>query len=220
LIHEISNEVLALTGSLNVWLAIAIFGLLFTSEFGISIPYLMETIWILVGFHARSASLPLFDIPILMAVAVLGRSCGATVLYRLTGLGRNRITRIYQRLFAALLDSRSKDKSFTGKILSKVNLFSPFSIAFGRLMWLKIPLTLTMSLKQNLKVLLAGIALSSIIWDLVYILIGMVAGSAQLKSYQTVLFSLAALSIIYVVIYVVRRLIYHGQYDLVNGKDQ
>jgi membrane-associated protein len=212
---------LVFTSSLNMWLAISIFFLLFISEFGISIPYLMETIWILVGYHMRSSSLSPFDIPIFLMIATSGRMCGATALYSLTGLGRNWITRTYQRFFARVLRfDEARGDSLPARVLSRINLFSSFAVAFGRLVWLKIPLTWTMSMKQNLKVLLGGVALSSIIWDLVYILIGVIVGTTQLQPYQTVLCSIAALAIIYIGIYAARRLAYHGQYGLANNKEK
>ena len=75
-------------------------------------------------------------------------------------------------------------------------------------MWLKIPITLTMSVRKNLRVLLVGAAISSVIWDSIYILIGVVVGSAELKTWETVLYSIGVLTVIYSVIFLVRRLFF------------
>jgi membrane-associated protein len=205
--ESITSYVLNVTGSLNIWLVVVILVLFPISEFGLSIPYLMETMWILVGYHARQSAVLGAEIPLLLLVAVCARLGGATALYTLIGLGRTWILKIYRRFFSfALNPESSTNKSLPARILRKLNLFSPFTVAFGRLVWLKIPITLTMSVRKELRVLLTGAAISSVIWDSLYILIGVIVGSAQLKPYQTVLYSVGALTIIYTLFFLARKL--------------
>jgi membrane-associated protein len=207
--QDFSSQILALTGSLNIWLVISILVLFPISEFGLSIPYLMETMWILVGYHAHHSGVFAAEIPVLLLVAVCARMAGATALYSLIGLGRSWILKVYNRFFGfALSPDTSASNSLPARVLRRLNLFSPFTVAFGRLIWLKIPITLTMSVRKNLRVLLMGAAISSLIWDSIYILIGVVVGSAELKTWETVLYSIGALTVIYSLIFLARRLFF------------
>ena len=63
------------------------------------------------------------------------------------------------------------------RVLSRINLSSPFSVAFGRLFAMRIPLTLTLGVKRDLKTLSMGVLISSIVWDAVYIAVGLTVGS-------------------------------------------
>jgi membrane-associated protein len=207
--ENISSQILALTGSLNIWLVISIFILFPISEFGLSIPYLMESMWILVGYHARHSPVFAAELPILLMAGVFARSGGATAFYSLIGLGRSWILKVYRRFFGfALNPDAPAGNSLPARVLRRLNLSSPFTVAFGRLVWLKIPINLTMSVRKDLRVLLLGTALSSLIWDLLYITIGAVVGSAELKPYETVLYSVAALAVIYALLFLARRLLF------------
>jgi membrane-associated protein len=206
MLENISAQVIAVTGSLNIWLIIAILVLFPISEFGLSIPYLMETMWILVGYHAHHSVIFGAEVPLLLVVAVFARCCGASALYHLIGLGRTWILKVYRRFFNFALSAETPSgNSLPARVLRKLNLFSPFTVAFGRLIWLKIPITLTMSVRKNLRILLTGVSISSVIWDSLYILIGVIVGSAELKPWQTVLYSVCALTVVYSLVFLTRR---------------
>jgi membrane-associated protein len=206
--ENISSQILAVTGSLNIWLIIAILVLFPISEFGLSIPYLVESMWILVGYHAHHSVVFGVEVPVLLMTAVFARCCGASALYYLIGLGRNWILKIYSRFFSFALSTETPSgNSIPARVLRRLNLFSPFTVAFGRLIWLKIPITLTMSIRKNLRTLLIGASISSLIWDSLYIMIGVVVGSAELKPWQTILYSVSALTVIYGLIFLTRRLL-------------
>jgi membrane-associated protein len=210
--EEITNQILALTGSLNIWLVIAILVLFAVSEFGLSIPYLMETMWILVGFHARHDLVFGVEIPLLMLVSVCARCTGAAILYHFVGLGRGWLLKVYRRFFSFALSAEAANNgsSLPARVLRRMNLSSPFIVALGRMIWLKIPITLTMSVRKELKPLLKGAAIYSLIWDSIYILIGVMVGSAELKTWQTVLYSVGALVVVYSLVFLARRLLFRG----------
>jgi hypothetical protein len=85
---------------------------------------------------------------------------------------------------------------------------SPFSIAYGRLLGLRIPLTITLAVKKRLVVLPAGVLLSSVVWDAIYITLGATAGRiAVLKPVQMLFASIAGLTLLYLVVFIVRRLL-------------
>ena len=90
--------------------------------------------------------------------------------------------------------------------MRRINYLSPFSVAAGRLMWLRIPLTLTLSVKRDWKTLMLGVVLSSAVWDSTYIILGLIGKNVASHPTQMVLFSLAGLTLLYGVTILVRLL--------------
>jgi membrane-associated protein len=206
-IQQITQDVLSIAGTFNVWLIISLFFLCFINEFGLSIPYLMESVWILVGYNTLSGIIPVYQLFIIWITAVTGRMVGATCLYKLLGLGSTWIMKIYHKFFGSFLkEPKANDNSLPQRIMRRINLFSPFSVALGRLMWLKIPLTLLLSMRKQLKTLLTAISLSSAIWDGTYIIVGVIGGNTRLSPAWFILYSIGALTVIYGLIFLIRRI--------------
>jgi membrane-associated protein len=213
-LQALSKEILNFTGTVNIWLVISLFVMLTISEFGLSIPYLMETVWILVGYQALTGSLPVFFVAILWLTAMAGRTTGAIILYHLARFSGSWIMRLYRRIFAAALVGKGAETGpvpashgLMARLRRLINSLSPFSVAFGRLVWMRVPLTLTLGFNKQIKVLVPGVMISSMIWDTTYILAGVIGGGVQLQPFQVVLLSLAALSAIYGVTFIVRWII-------------
>jgi membrane-associated protein len=205
-IEHITHEILQFAGTFNIWLVVSLFLLCIINEVGLSIPYLMEAIWILVGYHALSGEVPVYQVILLWLTAVSGRMIGAMILYSVLGLGSTWIMKLYRRLFGKFLnETKSEDKSLPMRLMRKINLFSPFSVAFGRLIWLKIPMTILLSMRKQYKTLLAAIALSSAIWEGTYIIVGVIGGNTHLQPGWFVLYSMGALTIIYGLFFLVRQ---------------
>jgi hypothetical protein len=207
-IQEITQQIMAIAGTFNIWLIIALFFLCFINEFGLSIPYLMESIWILVGYHTASGVIPVYQTFIIWLAAVSGRMVGATVLYYILGLGSTWIMRIYRRIFGSFLtENKSNNNSLPMRLIRRINIFSPFSVAVGRFLWLKIPLTILVSIAKRLKILLTAIVLYSAIWDITYMIVGVIGGNAHLQPGWFILYSIGALTVIYGLTYLVQRVI-------------
>jgi len=207
---DISKEILAFTGTFNIWLVLAIFLMLSIGEFGTSIPYVMETVWILAGYHTTIGTLSIFHLILLWLVAVAGRTTGTVALYYIAGLGRGPIMRLYHRIFGAVLSQKTSESdsvSLPVRFFRRINLLSPYSVAFGRLIWLRVPLTLILSMRKQLGILIQAVVLSSIAWDATYILIGVIGGNIQVDPTDMILYSLAGLTVIYGVAFIVRRLL-------------
>jgi membrane-associated protein len=207
---SLSQQILAYAGTLNIWLALAMFVLLILAEFSISPPYIMEGIWILVGYHAALGNLPVYQVIILMLIAVGSRMLGAIIFYNLAGLGRGPIMRIYDRLFGTLISARLSEsnegsRNLLVKFIRRINLLSPFSVALGRLLWVRVPLTILLSMRRQLRTLLLAVILSSVVWDTTYILIGVIGGNAKLDSLHLILYSLIGLTVIYGGVFVARK---------------
>jgi membrane-associated protein len=207
---DITREILAFAGTFNIWLVLTIFLMLSIGEFGTSIPYVMETIWILAGYHAVTGTLSVPELIALWLVAVTGRALGAVALYQVAGLGRGPIMRLYHRFFGKILSQSTSENgnvSLPVRFFRRINLLSPYSVAFGRLIWLRVPLTLILSMRRKRKVLLQAVLLSSVAWDATYILIGVIGGNVQVKPTAIILYSLAGLTVIYGVGFLIRRLL-------------
>jgi membrane protein DedA with SNARE-associated domain len=204
---DISREIVNFAGTFNVWLVISIFLLLTVNEFGFAIPYLMETVWILAGYHARNEMLPAYQVVLLMAVAMGGRVLGSFLLYSIIGLGSNWLMRLYRRIFGDTLSANAEAKSLPARVMKRLNLFSPFMVAGGRLIWLKVPLTITLGVRRDLKVLEPAVMISSLIWDGTYILVGVLLGNLHTEPPYLILYSLTVLSVIYGATFLVRRVL-------------
>ncbi len=93
------------------------------------------------------------------------------------------------------------------RLFSRINLTSPFSIGYGRLVGLRLPLTIMLAFKKKLTAALLGVLLSSLVWDAIYIILGATVGrTAVLKPVQMLLASIAGLTLLYLVVFIARRL--------------
>ncbi len=205
---SILQQVLSLTGVFSPKLAIFLFLICSIGEFGVfSVPYVLESIWLLSGYHLGTGILSPFQLVLLWFVSQVGRQTGATVLYYLSRFGSLPLMRLYHKYFEASLSEKlSGNDAMPFKLFRRINYLSPFSVALGRLLWLRIPLTLTLSIKRRLKTLSLGVLLSSLVWDSVYIVLGIVGATVVLKPIQMVLYSLIGLTLLYAVTFAVRRL--------------
>lgn len=212
------QHVTSLTGSFNLWLILAIFVLTLISEFGFSPPYLIESIWLLVGYHVSRGMITPGVIVLFCVISLAGRQIGALTLYKISGFGSSPFKRLYYKMLDAKTNEQKLESYFKKYIITPiVNLitrnFAPcqvkntfdksrqdglafntihlssFQIALGRFIWLKIPLTITMGLTKQLLVLLAGVALFSLAWDGLYILLGVFGEGNGLKPLTMLLYT-------------------------------
>jgi membrane-associated protein len=136
-------------------------------------------------------------------MAQVGRQAGALVLYGLSRSSSGLLTKYKNRF---------KLKTGTDfaplRLFRKINLLSPFSVALGRLLWLRIPLTLVLGAKRKLKVLLLATVLSSVVYDGTYISVGAIVGTTtKLEPIRIIFYFLAGLTVIYIATFATQRLI-------------
>ena len=81
----------------------------------------------------------------------------------------------------------------------------PFQWPLARFLWLGIPLTLTLSIRGQLRVLALAVIISSLVWDITYIIAGIIGGNAQVKPAFLILYSIGGLTVIYLVSLIVQR---------------
>jgi len=202
---NIAEEIISFTGTFSIWLIVAVILIFFVNEFGIFIPYLMETIWLLIGYQMFTGSISVPQVIFLWIIALLGRAIGAMLFYRLIRLSSPWITKLYRKYFKIDISQKIKGgNSPVLRILRRINLFSPYTAAFGRLVGLKIPFTLTLSLKKRLSVIFLALLISSTIFDALYIMLGFIGGNIKLSPIAVVLYSIAALTFIYALSFSIR----------------
>lgn len=157
-------------GALNQGNPVALLSLLgvtILTESGVPFPYIIDSVLFISGFHAKTVTLQL---GLNVLVIFIGRQIGASIIYWLARLlGITLITWIENRF--PRLNRRLHD------VISKLHSKSIIGIAVTRLTGL---LTLVSVASGLIKVryvhLIAGVALSSLMFDGALVLFGVIAG--------------------------------------------
>jgi membrane-associated protein len=195
---------LNLVGAFTPEIAVFIFLVCFIGEgFVISLPFLFETTWLAAGYQLSVGVLPIPDLVLLMLTAQLGRQGGSLVLYLLSRKG----TRFFERFIATRIPRKYPVEGTPFKLLRSIDSISPVGVAIGRLLWLRIPLTLLLGARKKLKTLMLGIVISSIIYEGVYIGVGAIVGATANPSKYILLYFAAGLAVFNVAFFGVRTLI-------------
>jgi len=199
------QHIVSFTSTLDPRTAILLFVICAIGEVVVAVPYILESIWLLCGFYLGNGVLSPLHLLMLWLAAQAGRQVGAMALYRIARFGMPSLVSFYHKI--RLDRIFNKLMSHSGAV-SRINLTSPFSVAFGRFFGMRIPMVLVMAAKKRPGMLSLGVLLSSIIWDALYISIGVIFGSTiHVTPAYMLLISLATLSVIYVVIFLVRTII-------------
>ena len=199
------QHIVSFTSTLDPSMAVLLFVLCAIGEVGVSVPYVLESIWLLAGFHVGSGVLSPLHLAIMWLAAQCGRQVGALALYRIARFGMPSLVRFYHKIHLDRIFNKLLSKSGAA---GRINLSSPFSVAYGRFIGLRIPMMLVMAAKKRPGMLALGVLLSSIVWDALYISLGAIFGSTvHIKPAYMLLVSLATLSVIYLVTFLVRLVI-------------
>jgi len=228
---EIFLQAANLTSTFNQWLLLAIFMITVGAEFGLSVPYLLETIWLLTGYQIMGGNLSLTAVVLFCFISLAGREVGAMALYRISQRGVNPFARLLN-ILAVRAENNPPQKSYRKVILISIHRFlsrfflpgssgkarpgsnywsrfthpSALGVVLGRFSCLKIPITINLGVNRRLLALLAGVALFSLIWDSLYILLGMFGLGDKLNPWILFSYSLGSLVIINSMLYLIRRL--------------
>ena len=197
------------TATLDPRMALLLFVICGIGEAGLTVPLLLEFIWLNVGINLGNGNLPFLQMLGLWFAAQAGRQAGAVVLYRIGRFGMPAFTRFYHKIHLDRIFEKLMAKSGA---VSKINMASPFSVAFGRLVGMRIPMTLVLAAKKKQLILAAGVFMASIIFDGLFIFIGSVFGMSieDIKKFNpiyTVLITLGILAVIYLITFIVKFLI-------------
>ncbi|RJQ39377.1 MAG: hypothetical protein C4555_03390 [Dehalococcoidia bacterium] len=203
---ELLQSVLAIAGTFDTRLVIFLFLICAIGEFGlVSIPYLLETVWLSSGYNFSTGALTFYHLGLLWLVAQVARQAGAIVLFYGGRFGSVPVAKFYQKYIKARLATKlAANPAGSFKFLSGMNYLSPYSVAAGRLLGLRVPLSLAVGANRRLSTNMLGILMSSLIWDGIYISLGAFGGRIQLKPSHMMLYSLVGLTLLYVVTLTVR----------------
>lgn len=204
-LETVLSLVIDATGAFNARTAIVLYAICTVGELGPSIPYLLETIWLMAGYHLARGVLSPFDMMLFWVVAQAGRQTGSAGLYTISRFGSPVLMKLYKRY----LESRLAGKQIIpAGVLRRLTNLTPFSVALGRLFGLRIPLALTLGAKRRLPLLSLGVLMSSVIWDGIYLFFGITVGATFVGKPETmILYSLAGLTVLYVVTFAIRLIV-------------
>jgi len=204
-LESVLQQIVSFTATLDPRMAVLLFVICAIGEFGLSIPYVLESIWLLVGYQLGHGVLSPLHLAGLWLAAQCGRQVGSMALYRVARFGTPSLTKFYNKLRLSRLFYRISNKS---SAINHINLSSPFSVAYGRLFGMRIPMVLVLAVKRRLGMLSLGVLLSSIVWDAIYISLGIIFGSTvAIKPTYMFLAALAGITVIYLVTFIARMLI-------------
>jgi len=134
-----------------------------------------------------------------------GRQIGANILYCLGRLVSSPLVSFYKKIFSR--KETEKTAFFPQFISDRLSVLSPFSVALGRFLGLRIPLTLTLAARQKRKTLSSAVFLSSLIWDNVYLALGIAGNQVALSPLRMLSYSLAGLTSLYLITFISKNII-------------
>ena len=199
-------------GTFNLQLVLLLFLLCLCGEILLaSVPYLLETVWLMAGYSVTAGTLSLFHLALLWLIALAGRETGVLLLFSASRLGSLPLTRLYQKYVGSRVKKFSGNDNWFSKTLHKLESYiSPFTIALGRLLGLGTPLTVLLGVRKQYRVLFLGVILSSIIFDGIFLTVGIVVGAnTMVKPSEMVLFSIAGLTVFYLIVFSIRQISNH-----------
>jgi membrane-associated protein len=192
-----------LVDSFTLQIALVVFFLSMIGEaFLISIPLVFELIFISAGYNTRLGILSIWEMLLLALTSQLGRQVGALILYYLSHKGTTLISKIVSRRFQI----KKPIENTPFKFLRHLDRLSPLGVAAGRLLWLRIPITLVLGARKQFKTLVLGIAISSTIYEAIYIGLGAIGGQIVGKKVgpQLIIWFGISLVIVYAVALIIR----------------
>jgi membrane-associated protein len=203
------KHILNFMGTFNLQLVLLLFLLCLCGEILLaSVPYLLETVWLMAGYSVTAGTLSPFHLVLLWLIALAGRETGVLLLFSASRLGSLPLTRLYQKYVGARVKKFSGNDNWFSKTLQKLESYiSPFTIALGRLLGLGTPLTVLLGVRKQYRVLFLGVIISSIIFDGIFLTVGIVVGAnTKIKPSEMVLFSIAGLTVFYLIVFSIRQI--------------
>ncbi|MBN1376317.1 MAG: hypothetical protein JXA01_09190 [Dehalococcoidia bacterium] len=203
-IQEFLANLTRVIGANSPIVGASLFALCFIGELiAINIPYFVETTLMLAGYSTLNGGYAYYNLLIIMLMTLTARFSGTLIIYFVTRRGGGKLI----EKTSNLIRKHVSYTSVINRMTSSVNLLSPFSIAAGRLVGLRYPLTLIMAAQGRLKTLLVGTVFASIVYDSVYIVAGALVGATtNLEPFQVMIYFLVGITLVYVILYMVQYL--------------
>jgi membrane-associated protein len=205
--EQFFHNLIEFTATPSAWTVFLLFLWCLIGEVGVSIPYVLESFWIVVGYNIATANLAPWYVLVLWLAAQAGRQAGSLGLYRIARFGIPALDKFFHKIHLDRFFHKIQARTGT---VNRINLASPFSVAAGRMVGLRIPMMLVMAAKKKLGMLSLGVLLSSIVWDALYIAIGAIFGSTvKVEPQYMLLISLGVLTCIYLLTFAIKSIIQH-----------
>lgn len=201
-LDQLVASALGFSAGFGIKTATILFIVCAVGELAVPIPLLLETMWLLAGYYLGAGNLSAGQLIGLWMIAQLGRQTGSISLYYVAGRGADRLILLDRKLRLSRFVPRSIVKSKAAKHIADV---SPFSAAFARLVGLRLPLVIVAAAKKRWKSLSVGVLLSSVVWDGIYISLGVISGTTKaLSPLQMLGVTVGGLALVYLVMLLVR----------------
>jgi hypothetical protein len=227
-LSAISASILGLSATFTPWLFLAIFLITVAAQFGLFVPYLLESIWLFSGYNVVIGIYSPIFLVALCVVGVVGRELGSGAFFYASSLGSQPLQRFYQKRIEPRLLSRAGPQVRPGllkrglarflgaifvnneneqpELFGRPFHFSPFMVAMGHFLWLRVPIIMALGLKGKMKPLLLGVALFSVLYDGLYIMFGILGGTGGINRTMVLLYPLGLMTLIFGTSYGVRRI--------------
>jgi hypothetical protein len=195
------SQILNILGTFSPQIVVILFLICFVGEgLGFTIPALLETVWLTTGYQLSRGGSPFYYVLALLLTAQAGRQFGSLLFFYLSRLTSGPLLRLTDYLHLR----RAVNKS--SELIHRVNLLSPYSVAMGRLMGLRVPLTLVLGANRKMKVNALGILISSLVFDGTYVILGAIVGTTPVISpYYIVLFFIAGVALMWGLTFLLKR---------------
>jgi membrane-associated protein len=203
------QSIVDFTATLDPRMALLLLTICAIGELSLTIPLLLEFIWLNVGMNLGNGQLSFWHMLALWFSAQAGRQIGAVVLYHFGRLVLPFLEKFYHKIHLDRVFDRLMAKA---PAVNKINFTSPFSVAFGRLVGMRIPMTLVLAANKKPWMLAAGVFMASMVFDGLYIFAGAVLGMTidDVKKFNpiyTVLITVGLMLTIYLITFIVRLIV-------------
>ncbi|HEY95746.1 MAG TPA: hypothetical protein G4O15_12505 [Dehalococcoidia bacterium] len=148
-----------------------LFSVLTLHEFGIPFPLVLQGVRFYIGYEISQGSL---ETLLLVLIFIIGRQCGASIIYWVSRLSSNAILDLYPKRFTRI---RNETERIREKLQSK-RIFSIGTVIIGRFTpGLMIPTSIAAgSIKLNYYYFIFGVLASSILFDATFITLAALFG--------------------------------------------
>ena len=190
------KQILNFMGTFNLELVCLLFLLCSFGELMLaSVPYLLETVWLMAGYNVAAGLLSPFHLLLLW------------LLFSVSRFGSLPLTKLYNKYLERRFKRFSGNNTWLARISTKFDSYiSPFTIALGRLIGLGTPLTVLLGVKKHYKELFVGVLLSSMVFDGIFLIVGLTVGThTMVKPAEMILFSFIGLTVFYLIVFAIRQ---------------
>jgi len=199
------HKIVSFTATYDPLTALLLLAWCLVGEIGWTIPYVLESFWLLVGFNAGAGLISPWYIIMLWIAAQIGRQIGNIGLYFIARLGVPVLAEFFHKIHLDRFFNKIKLRTGAAQ---RIDIASPFSVACGRMVGMRIPCLLVMAAKKKPGMLALGVVLQSLVWDALYISLGAIFGATvKIEPVYMLLISLGCITMMYIITYFIKKLV-------------